>query len=196
MKNLMFCALLAFGLHTANSNAAPVTVDVTIDPGSVGSTIPGGTLFQLPDLVGIDIANDDLTINVLFADGKVLGIVSIINAILQVTTNPMGGFVGVELGDSALIGSDGSGYLLGSITNGVDQTVNLFGSGPFDLAAVRYGGLSGGGVITSATFRINELVLVNQGPSEIPVPPSLALVGIGLLCLSMGRRRTASVPCR
>jgi hypothetical protein len=192
MKNLMFCALLAFGLHSANSIAAPVTVDVTIDPGSVGSTIPGGTLFQLPDLVGTDIATDDLTINVLFADGKVLRIDSgVINAILQVTTDPMGGFVGVEFADSALIGSDGSGYLLGSITNQTAQTVNLFGSGQFDLAAVRYGGLSGGGVITSATFRINELVLVNQGPTEIPVPPSLALVGLGLLCLSMGRRRAA-----
>jgi hypothetical protein len=190
MKKLLLCALLLSGVYSATSRA--VTIDVTLDPGPVGSTLPAQTVFQLPDLVGFDLQADDLTVNVMLADGKLLEFNGVINAILQLTTDPAGGFGGVTLAESGIFASNGSSVLLGSITNASNQTVNLFGGGPFELASVRYGGLTGSGVVTSATLMIYESALVIAGPSTVATPATLPLFALGLLgllALSKGRRR-------
>jgi hypothetical protein len=188
MKKLLLCALLLSGVYSATSRA--VTINVTLDPGPVGSTLPAQTIFQLPELVGFDLQADDLTVNVMFADGRLLGISSVINAILQVTTDPAGGFGTVTLAESGIFASNGSSVLLGSITNTANQTVNLFGGGPLDLASVRYGGLTGSGVVTSATFMIFESALVIAGPRTVDTPATLPLLALGLLVLAgLSKRR-------
>jgi hypothetical protein len=170
MKKLLLCALLLSGVYSATSRA--VTINVTLDPGPVGSTLPAQTIFQLPELVGFDLQADDLTVNVMFADGRLLGISSVINAILQVTTDPAGGFGTVTLAESGIFASNGSS------------------GGPLDLASVRYGGLTGSGVVTSATFMIFESALVIAGPRTVDTPATLPLLALGLLVLAgLSKRR-------
>ena len=157
------------------SNSAFSTLSFSLTPGQFATFNFGTVDLEEPEASGGIVANetDALDINAKLTLTAPAGLVQTINATGQA-------FVGVI--------SDGS------VDYGIDWSpVSVaFGNGGLFEISLSDMAISGDGVqFQTATIRLLQAPNDVTSPTNIPEPASIALVGIGLSCVAVTRRRRA-----